>query len=192
MRIVAGTLKGRRIKAPAGTKTRPTIDRVRESLFSSLVSLSGPDLGGGRVLDAFAGSGSLGLEALSRGASHVTFVEEDRAAMAVILANVEALGVGTRCTVRRMNAFSLAERGAPDSFSLILLDPPYTLDPVRVAWLLDALARRGSVAEGALVSWEHAQGSPVLWPAGYEELVSKKYGTAAVSVARYVGGEGES
>src|SRR5512133_1370713 len=93
MRIIGGSMRGRQITAPKGTSTRPTTDRVRESLFSALPSLSGADLGGGPVLDAFAGSGALGFEALSRGAGPVTFVERDRQALSTLTSNAERLGV---------------------------------------------------------------------------------------------------
>ena len=96
MRIVAGQYRGRRIEAPKGEGTRPTTDRVREALFSRLVSLTAPDLGGGSALDAFAGSGALGFEALSRGIGRVTFVERDRAALATLKANAAAPTIGPR------------------------------------------------------------------------------------------------
>lgn len=190
MRIVAGELRGRRIAAPRGETTRPTTDRVRESLFSTLTSLAGPDLGGGPTLDAFAGSGALGLEALSRGAGPVTFVERDRGALSALRDNVASLGVGDRTTVRQGDAFSLAGRRADSRFALILLDPPYTLDPVLTRGLLDALARSGSVADGALVSWEHAADDEPEWPTGYEPVVAKRYGTSAIDIARFTGGVG--
>lgn len=188
MRIIAGTHRGRRIAAPPGQRTRPTTDRVRESLFSSLVSLSGPDLGGGPALDAFAGSGALGLEALSRGATPVVFSEKDRRTAAVLRANVQALGVEAVTHVLPSDAFSLAERYQGPAFSLILLDPPYTLDAALVARLLTSLLDVGKIRDGALVTWEHAAGSPVTWPERFAPVTGKRYGTMAVDIARYEGG----
>lgn len=192
MRIVAGSLRGRRIAAPQGETTRPTTDRVRESLFSSLVSLAGPDLGGGPVLDAFAGSGALGLEALSRGAGPLTLVEKDRRAVSTLRENVRALGVESHCTVRHADVFALAERYPGPAFSLILLDPPYTLDPARVARVLAQLGDGERVQTDALVTWEHAADATVSWPDGFVPVSSKRYGTTAIDIARYVGGRGEA
>jgi 16S rRNA (guanine966-N2)-methyltransferase len=185
MRIVAGRLKGRRLLAPEGVRTRPTAARVRESLFSSLTSLLGHDLGGGPVLDAFAGSGALGLEALSRGAGPVTFIERDRNACAALEANIASLGVGEHSRVVRGDVFSLVERRFPAAFALILLDPPYTLDAARIKHLLSLLAGTGSVAERAVVCWEHATDVLVEWPIGFEPLVSKRYGSTTVDMVRF-------
>jgi 16S rRNA (guanine966-N2)-methyltransferase len=127
MRIVAGEYGGRRIKAPRGNATRPTADRVREALFSSL-----GDLTGAVVLDLFAGSGALGLEALSRGAAHATFVDSDSRAVAAVKANLEALGIaGDRAAVqRRAHAAHLhTARPRGRQYDLVLLDPPYRLAP---------------------------------------------------------------
>ena len=126
MRIVAGQHRGRRIAAPKGEGTRPTSDRVRESLFALVGDVEGLD-----VLDLFAGSGALGLEALSRGARHATFVDRDAAAIAVIRRNVENLGEDARATVVRADWHTALERerrrGA--RYGLCLLDPPYSLLP---------------------------------------------------------------
>ena len=122
MRIVAGSLGGRRLAAPAGQTTRPTSDRAREALFSRLGPLEGE-----RVLDLFAGSGALGLEALSRGAAHATFADSDRGAIRTLRANVESLGVGD-CADVRLGDFRrvLRERSAAGArFGLVFLDPPY-------------------------------------------------------------------
>lgn len=121
MRIIAGRWRGRLLDAPAGSSTRPTADRVREALFSMLVSRLGSfeDLS---VADLFAGTGALGFEALSRGAAHVTFVERDSIALAAIRANAAKLGASDRISVSPANALSLP-RGGP--FDLIFADPPY-------------------------------------------------------------------
>ncbi len=193
MRIVAGTLRGRALRAPSGQTTRPTTDRVREAVFSVLASRRGPDLGGGPVLDAFAGSGALGLEALSRGAAPVTFVERDRAVGTVIAANVEALGVSDDCRVVRGDLFSLAKRGVPGGpFALLLVDPPYTLDPTNVTELLDTLRFTGQLSDGCCAVWEHSSQTQIEWPTCFEVLVEKRYGTTHVGFAVYeerVGGQ---
>jgi 16S rRNA (guanine966-N2)-methyltransferase len=121
MRIVAGRLGSRRLIAPRGA-TRPTSDRARESLFAALASVEGA-----ACLDLFAGSGALGLEALSRGASSCVFCEIERAALDALAANIEALGVGERCTVRRVDARRLLrdDARAGRRYDLVLIDPPY-------------------------------------------------------------------
>jgi 16S rRNA (guanine966-N2)-methyltransferase len=119
MRIVAGTLGGRRLKAPAGRATRPTSDRVREALFSIL-----GDLTGAHVLDLFAGSGALGIEALSRGASRAVFVDSDPRAIAAIRANVDALGIAA--PVHKRTALAYLNNASDGPFDLVFLDPPYS------------------------------------------------------------------
>lgn len=124
MRIVGGTLGGRVIRAPAGAATRPTSEKVREAIFSIL-----PDMTGAHVLDPFAGSGGLGLEALSRGAAHATFFETAKPALAVVRANIAALEVGDRVTVVAGDAVQLAARHVPPApWRLVLVDPPYRSD----------------------------------------------------------------
>lgn len=132
MRIIAGSLRGRRLIAPAGSRVRPTSDSLRETLFNVL----GESIVGARVLDAFAGTGALGLEAISRGAEHVTFVERDRSAMQVLDRNVAACGAANACAIIRGDFPIVLVRLRPERFGgtsaertqrfdLILLDPPY-------------------------------------------------------------------
>ena len=121
MRIVAGTWGGRTIQAPPGRGTRPTTDRVREAWMSTVA----PELPGARVLDLFAGSGALGLEALSRGASHCTFVEQDGKALAALKANVQALDAADRVDVFRTDALKFAAALEPGAFDVAFADPPY-------------------------------------------------------------------
>lgn len=142
MRIVAGIHGGRRLSAPAGDTTRPTSDRVREALFSML----GP-LGGERVLDLYAGTGALGLEALSRGAGSVVFAERDRRALAALRSNIEALGIAPEtATLRALDAERVAREALAnaEAYDLVFLDPPY-----RIAGGLGAVL--GPVLEGLLV-----------------------------------------
>jgi len=122
-RIIAGIYGGRRLTVPADARVRPTADRVREAWMSIL----GGRLLGARVLDLFAGSGALGLEALSRGAAHTTFVELAGASLLALRANIDALGVGDRVTVRRADAIRFIERLGTEAYDIVLADPPYSL-----------------------------------------------------------------
>lgn len=183
MRIVGGQWRGRKLIAPQGSLTRPTVDRVREAIFSALTSRLGSDLANASVLDPFAGSGAMGFEALSRGAAHVTFLETDRKALAALAANIAALGATSSATVRPGSAFSLAGRLPGPPFTLILLDPPYTLDPAKVRSMLETLGEAGLVTEGTWVTWEHAAGDRADWPEGYLVDAVKKYGTTEVEFA---------
>lgn len=123
MRIISGEWGGRRLRTPKGRDVRPTTDRVRESWMAAL----GSAVQGARVLDLFAGSGALGLEALSRGAGSVTFVEKSRAALQALQSNVEGLGAGARCRIVRGDAMAFVRRLGPEEtvFDLVLADPPY-------------------------------------------------------------------
>ena len=151
MRIIAGNWRGRPLIAPKGTETRPTADRTREALFSMLVSRLGT-LDGLRVLDLFAGSGALGLEALSRGAGHCTFVEQDSAALDALRTNIAKLGAAPQCDVRAQSVMALGPAIAP--YDLLLLDPPYRSGAGVVA--LERCLRLGWLASGALVTVETA------------------------------------
>lgn len=190
MRIVAGEWGGRVIRAPKGTQTRPTSDRVREALFSALESRLGPGLADARVLDTFAGSGALGLEALSRGAVAATFVERDPAALRALRANIAALGAEDRANVVGGDVLlSGTRRRLPaEAFSLLFADPPYRIDAALVKGLLEGLADDGRLARGALVVWEHSGGARVCWPEGFGSHDERRYGDTAVSVAAYRGG----
>jgi 16S rRNA (guanine966-N2)-methyltransferase len=121
MRIIAGRLKGRRLEGPVSPGVRPTSDPLRETLFNVL----GPSLDEARVLDGYAGTGALGLEAYSRGAAHVTFVERDRRMIAVLTRNVGACGAADACVIIRGDFTASDARVTPASFDLVLLDPPY-------------------------------------------------------------------
>ncbi|MBV7266804.1 16S rRNA (guanine(966)-N(2))-methyltransferase RsmD [Erythrobacter ani] len=151
MRIIAGEWRGRKLSAPKGDATRPTADRARETLFSMLASRIGSfeDL---RVADLFAGSGALGLEALSRGAAQCLFVEHDRAALDAIRANITAMDARSRTNVEAMSVMHL--RAARESYDLILLDPPYKTSAAAVA--LDRLLRLGWIGPATLVATETA------------------------------------
>lgn len=190
VRIVAGEWKGRRLRAPRGDATRPTSDRVREAVFSSLLSLKGADLDGTAVLDAFAGTGAMGLEALSRGAGTATFVENSRGALGALRANIAQCGAGERAVVVAADAFRLASTDALPGgpFGLLLLDPPYRMDAAAVTSLLSDLARLGAVRTGAVAVWEHDSAAEARWPEGFEQAGSKRYGSTAVDWAVFEGG----
>lgn len=149
MRIVAGEWRGRAIKAPPGDTTRPTADRTRETLFNMLASRLG-SFEGLSVADLFAGSGALGLEALSRGCASCLFVEEDKRAVDTIRANVATLGAGTRSAIQQASVMRLGPAKAPHD--LILLDPPYGTNAGAVA--LDRLVRLGWIGPATWIALE--------------------------------------
>lgn len=130
MRVVAGSARGRRLVTPPGLEVRPTTDRVREATFNALGSLDA--VVGARVLDLFAGSGALGIEALSRGAEHVTFVDRSAAALDAVQANLRSCGLGSSAEVVRAEAADFLSRAG--SFDLALLDPPYRFDDWAAIW----------------------------------------------------------
>ncbi|MFE6920715.1 16S rRNA (guanine(966)-N(2))-methyltransferase RsmD [Nocardia sp. NPDC057663] len=181
-RIVAGTAGGRRLKVPpAGT--RPTSDRVREALFSAIAARL--DLDGVRVVDLYAGSGALGLEALSRGAAHALLIEADRKAAAVVRANIAELGLpGAELRVGTVG--SVLAHAAPAAYDLVLSDPPYDVSTEDVLADLTALAANGWLAPDALVIVERSIRSPeITWPAGYAPLKTRKYGETRIELAEF-------
>lgn len=175
MRIVAGAAKGRRLVAPKGLDVRPTTDRVKEALFSSLQPL----LPGARVLDLYAGSGGLGLEALSRGAVAVTFVERAQPAVTALRRNLDLVGLPGGHVVVGDAAKVLRGEVAGGPFDLVLADPPYRLPEVELTTVLEALSAH--LADGAVVVIERAarDGSP-RWPAGLLPGTPRRYGDTAL------------
>ena len=176
MRIVGGAAGGRRIAVPPGSGTRPTADRVREALFSSLETEFGSfyELA---VLDLYAGSGAIGLEALSRGAAKVVLVESDRRAAEVISANVRTLGLpGAEVLTRPVEKVTAGE--SPAVFDLVFADPPYQLETVELQDVLVALAANGWLADDAVVVVERGKREPWEWPEGFAALRDRKYGEA--------------
>ncbi len=167
-RVIAGAWGGRRLTTPRGSGTRPTSDRVREALFSSLKSELG-SFDGLRVLDLYAGSGALGLEALSRGAAHVDLVESGRPAAAAIAANIAALQ--TRAAVLHRTTVERFLATCSDRYDLVLLDPPYQEDPTGV---LGGVV--GVLATGGLVVVERSARDAFAWPAGLTGIRDKAYG----------------
>ena len=185
MRIVAGQWRGRRIGAPDGRDTRPTSDRVREAVFDILSARLGPDLGEPRVLDLFAGSGALGLEALSRGACEAVFVDNDRRALAALRANLAALGAEGVARAVSADALrpSIAAALPGGAFSLLFADPPYRIEPARTGEVFAAIAAAGRLEPGTWAVYEHDASTAVEWPEPYEEFDRRVWGTTAVSFA---------
>ncbi|MEO5729996.1 MAG: 16S rRNA (guanine(966)-N(2))-methyltransferase RsmD [Byssovorax sp.] len=177
MRVIAGRLGGRRLEAPEGLETRPTSDRVREALFSRLGHVQGA-----RVLDLYAGTGALGIEAISRGAKRAVFVESARAAVAVLRANVEALGLAADTQVfAQAITRSLPYLAPLGPFDLVFLDPPYAALP-EVPPIIAALFKAGALSEAARVIVEHAKKDVAPPLPGLEEPDTRIYGTTAVSL----------
>lgn len=164
--------------------TRPTTDRVRESLFNVLSVRV--DLGGASVLDLYAGSGALGLEALSRGAAAAVFVEADPRAAAVIKDNIKALGV-TGASVRRGTVASVLAAGADEPVDLVFADPPYDIDDADVVEMLAALTERGWTTAGSVVVVERGASGPELrWPEGWEPWQARRYGDTRLELAERI------
>ncbi len=172
-RLIAGRARGRRLKVPRGDRTRPTADRTREALFSALEHRT--ELIGARVLDLFAGAGTLGLEAASRGAARVVLVEADPGVVRVLRENVAAVGGEIELVRSRVERF-LA--GPPEPFDLVLLDPPYAAGAVTPT--LAALLR-GWLAPGALVCVEHPAEGAVEPPEGLTAVFERRYGAAGIA-----------
>jgi 16S rRNA (guanine966-N2)-methyltransferase len=183
-RIVAGSAGGRRLTVPPTAATRPTSDRAREALFSALEAQRGT-LVGTRVLDLYAGSGALGLEAASRGASEVLCVESDARAATVIRRNASDLGLlATRVVCDRVERF-LARTPDEPPFDIVLADPPYALVASDLDEVLESLAGQGWLAPDAIVVVERAtRSAPLTWPAGIESLRQRRYGEATLWYGR--------
>ena len=176
MRVIAGQLRGSIIRAPATGVVRPTYDRVRESVFSIIE----PAIDGAAVLDLFAGSGSLGIESLSRGSKHATFVEMDGRVLSVVRENVERLGLAGQCRLIRGDALAVLKRAVPGGpFDIAFVDPPYSSGLALMA--LELLADVRNLADGAIVVVERASADTPPAVVGRLGLFrSRKYGSTAV------------
>ncbi len=176
MRVIAGRLRGSVIRAPAGRVVRPTYDRVRESVFSIIE----PAIDGAAVLDVFAGSGSLGIESLSRGSNRATFIEIDKRVLSVVRENVERLGLTGRCRLIGGDALAVLKRAVPGGpFDIAFVDPPYSSGLAMMA--LELLADAGNLADEAIVVVERASADDP--PAAVGRLGlnrTKRYGSTAV------------
>lgn len=178
MRVTAGEAKGARLRTLPGPETRPTTDMARKAIFDIL----GPAVEGGRVLDLFAGSGALGIEALSRGASEAVFVESSREACSLILANLDTTGMRAKGVVRRRDVEKFLARPATEPFDLAFLDPPYARGLRFVAQILVKLGSGGWIRTGGTVVVEAASGS-MEWPPGFRETRTRRFGRTQVNMA---------
>jgi len=178
MRIVAGKYRGKQLSSPSDDSIRPTSDRVRESIFNILASRLGPVFDGKRVLDLFAGTGALGLEALSRGASHVTFVETGAEARGLVRDHIQAFGAAGITKLLRRDATALGDPGTFGQFDLVFLDPPYGQSLGEKA--LIELAANGWLAPEATIVWEESSDVVVTVPDGFNLEDTREYGAAAV------------
>jgi len=173
MRVVGGRLKGRNLASPTSRDIRPTEDRLRESVFNILVHAYDDPMEGARVLDLFAGTGALGIEAVSRGASFALFVDNGAEARALLRNNVEALGLGGVTKVYRRDAANPGPVHPMEPFSLVFLDPPYRMKLAEKA--LVALRDGGWLRPGALLVVEEARDAAFAAPVGFEELERRAY-----------------
>ena len=186
MRIIGGNFSGRRIIAPKGVTARPTADRTRESLFNILASRNDFDFEDARVIDLFAGSGALGLEAMSRGGAWCLFVETDARARAAIRNNVEALGLFGVTRIHRRSAAALGTRpaSAGEAFTLAFLDPPYHKNLAGPA--LETLRHGGWLAPEALIVVEQGRDEAPIIAHGFIEDERRLYGAAQIAIYRFV------
>src|SRR3954465_7794140 len=173
MRLVGGRLRGRTLAAPKSQAIRPTADRLREALFNVLIHAYGDPMTGARVLDLFAGTGALGLEAISRGAAFALFVDDGTEARALLRENVQTLGLAAVTRIFRRDATQLGPAHPLEPFSLIFLDPPYGKGLGEKALVS---ARQGRwLAEGALIAVEEEAEASFKTPEGFEEIERRKY-----------------
>lgn len=181
-RIVAGSLRGRRLSTPPGDRTRPTSDRVREALFSVIASWAGTagsgaeeQLSGLAFLDLYAGSGAVGLEAASRGATRVLMVESDRRTARIISENIRELDAGAQVRTGRVEDVIAAK--PPGGYDVIFLDPPYELNSARLSTQLETLLEQGWITDDALVVVERsARTEDLTWPEDPADVWTKNYG----------------
>jgi 16S rRNA (guanine966-N2)-methyltransferase len=184
MRIVGGRLGGRTLASPRSQAIRPTADRLRESLFNILVHAYGDPVTGARVLDLFAGTGALALEALSRGAAFVLFVDDAAEARALLRENIAALGLGGVTRIFRRDATRLGPAHPVEPFSLVFLDPPYGKGLAEKA--LVSASDGGWLAPSALIVVEEAADASFKAPAGFEEVERRRYDDTEVLFLRVV------
>lgn len=182
-RIIAGNWGGRRLDAPKGLGTRPTTDRVREAVFSSLQSHFG-DLDDLRVLDLFAGTGAFGLEALSRGAAFADFVEKDAKASGALVGNIKTLGAGASTRVHRTSAgqFVRSQADEAPAWDIVFIDPPYEISDDEVRDLVSLL--QPHVHTDGIFVVERPKRSRFIWPEDIEPLREKRYGETQVWYGR--------
>ena len=184
MRVVGGEFRGRALAAPRTPAIRPTSDRTREAVFNILAHAYRDDLEGARVLDLFAGTGALGIEALSRGAATALFVEESAEGRGLIRDNVETMGLQGRTKIFRRDATTIGEAGTIQPFGLVFADPPYGKGLAERA--LAASLAGGWLKPGALAVVEEAAATPFVPPASFKRLDRRDYGDTCVTFWRWV------
>lgn len=184
MRIVGGALRGRALAAPRSQAIRPTTDRLRESVFDILAHGFDDPITGAAVIDLFAGTGALGLEALSRGAARALFVDDGTEARALLRANIETLGLGGVTRIFRRDATKLGLAPPGEIFSLAFLDPPYGKGLAEPA--LRALIEGGWLADNALVVIEEAANASIELPSSLKQEDARRYGDTQFVFARFV------
>ena len=182
VRIVGGRLRGRTLAAPKGDAVRPTSDRTRESLFNILAHAYADPVTGARVLDLFAGTGALGIEAMSRGAAFALFVDDGAEARALIRQNIDTLGLGAATRVFRRDATRLGAAHPVEPFSLVFLDPPYRKGMAERA--LASLREGGWLVPDALVVVEEAADAGLAPPEGFAELERRTYDDTVIAFLR--------
>jgi 16S rRNA (guanine966-N2)-methyltransferase len=182
MRVVGGRFKGRNLASPSSREIRPTADRLRESLFNILAHAYDDPIQGARVLDLFAGTGALGIEAISRGAAFALFVDNGTEARALLRNNVEALGLGGVTKVFRRDATRLGPAHPVEPFSLVFLDPPYRMNLAEKA--LASLRDGDWLTPGALLVVEEARAAEFVAPGGFQELERRAYDDTEFTILR--------
>ncbi|ADG99224.1 methyltransferase [Segniliparus rotundus DSM 44985] len=181
IRIVAGEHRGRRLRTPA-TGARPTAERVRAAMFSALGNQMAFD--GARVLDLYAGSGALALEAISRGAAHAFCVDSGRSSVAALRANIAELDVQGVVSVRAATVLAVLSSPPPEPYDLVFADPPYDIGDEEIARLLEALLAQGWLAHDALLVLERSKRSnETMWPAAFDLVKAYEYGDTRVEFA---------
>ena len=178
MRVISGAAKGTRLRATRAPEMRPTTDMARQTIFDIL----GARVRDVRVLDLFAGAGTLGIEALSRGAREAVFVEQDREACSIILQNLEATKLRAHAVIRRAEVIRFLSRAAHTPFDLVFIDPPYSRGLGFVTRVVGKLAAGDWVGEDGAIIVEAEQGH-IEWPSGFREIRTKKFGRTNVSMA---------
>jgi len=178
MRVIAGSAKGRRLRATRAVEMRPTTDMARQTMFDIL----GDTVHGARVLDLFAGAGTLGIEALSRGAAEATFVDSDRDACSIILSNLEVTDLRSNAQIRRADVVRFVQKPAREGFDLVFLDPPYGRGLAFVSRVLGKLAAGSWLRQGGTVVVE-AEVGPIEWPTGFRETRTRRFGRTQIGMA---------
>ncbi|MCC3862295.1 16S rRNA (guanine(966)-N(2))-methyltransferase RsmD [Pseudemcibacter aquimaris] len=178
MRIIGGTYRGKKLIPPQDKNIRPTTDRMRETLFNMLEHGAGPGIRGSKILDLFAGTGALGLEALSRSADHVTFVENNHRSMKLIKENAKLLGNPDNASYLSMDASKISKRSG--TFDVIFMDPPYRKDLVEPT--LENILKQELLTEDGIIVAEYASDEEIVFPEKFEILKSKKMGDATFSI----------